>query len=212
MADKFDYKKEYKDLYLPGKAPALVHVPAMQFIMVDGRGNPNEEGGDYQQAIGLLYALAWTIKMSKTSHAPQGYFEYVMPPLEGLWWMENCDTPDFLHKDRFCWTSMLRQPEFVTPEIFAWAQAEAAAKKGLDTGAARLCAWEEGVCVQCMHQGAYDEEPATLAKINAYLTANGWDPDIGPTRRHHEIYLGDPRRVAPEKRRTVLRVPVRRSV
>lgn len=216
-SEKLDYKKEYKDLYMPGAKPCLIDVPAMGFIMVDGRGNPNTEGGEYPQAIELLYALSYTIKMSKMSGTPpEGYFEYVVPPLEGLWWLEDGSSFDSSIKERYCWTSMIRQPEFVTKEVFDRARGELAKKKPqLDTSKARLQTFHEGLCVQVMHTGPYDDEPKTLAQIDAFIKEKHYQnalsevrPD-GTVRRHHEIYLGDPRKVEPSKRKTVLRTPVR---
>lgn len=210
--DKLDYKKEYKDLYLPKSTPAEIVVPPMTFIMVDGRGDPNEPGGEYQTAVELLYALSYTIKMSrKSGNAPAGYFDYVVPPLEGLWWLDDGKEIDFSQKSHFCWTSMIRQPDFVTPAVFAWACREAQRKKQLDTARARLALFAEGLCVQCMHIGPFDDEPATIAKMERYIAANGFVNDIGEERRHHEIYLSDPRKAAASKMKTVLRIPVRRS-
>ena len=219
MAEALDFKKAYKDLYLPKTEPAEIMVPAMSFIMVDGQGNPNTEGGAYQQAVELLYALAYTIKMSpKSKNEPAGYYDYVVPPLEGLWWLADPKDFDFSKKDKFCWTAMIRQPEFVTEDVFRWACAEAKKKKPhLDTTQARVQAFQEGRCVQAMHIGTYATEDATLKKIEAYILAHGLVNDInailpdGMTRRHHEIYLGDPRKTAPDKLKTVLRHPVRQA-
>lgn len=212
--EKLDYKKEYKDLYLPGTAPVVIQVPKIALIMTDGRGDPNQPDGEYAHAMELLYALTYTIKMSKMGgSAPAGYFEYVVPPLEGLWWYDDGGGFDFAKsKSTFCWTSMIRQPEFVTPEVFA-AACEAAAKKkpGLDISKARLSEFEEGLCVQCMHIGPYDTEPATVEKMDRYVLDNGYAIDLSDTRRHHEIYLSDPRKGDPAKRKTVIRHPVRKS-
>lgn len=188
-----------------------VTVPSMHFIMVNGTGDPNVPAGSYQNAVGLLYALSYTIKMSRMGkNIPKGYFDYVVPPLEGLWWMADGFTGvDYARKTDFCWTSMIRQPEFVTPDVFEWACNEARRKKGVDPSTARLERFEEGLCVQCLHLGPYDEEPATVAKLERFLEQNGLINDIGDHRRHHEIYLSDPRKVDPAKRRTVLRIPVR---
>ena len=209
MAAAFDFKKEYKDLYLPKTKPMLIDVPAMTFIAVAGSGNPNEENGDYAEALGLLYAFSFTVKMAKMGDwQPEGYFDYVVPPLEGLWWEEGAETVDLSRKDALSWISMIRLPDFVREEDFRWAQAEAARKKGLDCSAAEYFAYAEGDCVQCLHVGPYEEEPATLTEMRAFAAQNGWRLDVGDARRHHEIYLSDPRRVAPEKRKTVLRLPV----
>jgi hypothetical protein len=213
---KLDYKKEYKNLYLPKQKPEVVDVPAMTFLMVNGSGNPNDEGGEYQQAVELLYGLSYTIKMSnKNGCAPQGYFEYVVPPLEGLWWLEQEDDMDFTQKNKFCWTSMLRQPEFVTPEVFEWACTELKRKKPqIDLSKAHLETFAEGSCVQILHVGPYDEEPKSIQQIEAFIKENALRNAIstaypnGRIRRHHEIYLSDPRKTAPEKLKTVLRHPI----
>ncbi len=208
----FDYKKEYREFYLPPKKPAIAEVPLMRFVAVRGQGNPNEEGGAYQRALNLLYGLAYTVKMSKMGdHRMEGYFDYVVPPLEGLWWQEGTETVDLAHKEALCWIAMIRLPEFVTQAEFRWAQEEAARKKGGDYSAAAYFEYEEGTCVQCMHVGSYDAEPATLAAMQAFAGANGWRLDLSDIRRHHEIYLSDPRRCAPERLKTVLRLPVKRA-
>lgn len=213
--DKLDYKKEYKDLYLPKQKPALIDVPAMTFIMINGRGDPNINGGEYQQAVELLYGLSYTIKMSKRNGCgPKGYFDYVVPPLEGLWWLEE-DKMDFTQKNKYCWTSMIRQPEFVTKEIFEWACQELKRKKPqIDTSKAYFEAFTEGLCVQIMHIGPFDDEPKTIEQLETYIKEMSLKNAISSTypdgriRRHHEIYLSDPRKTAPEKLKTVLRHPV----
>jgi len=216
MADKFDYKKEYKDLYLPKRKPVLIDVPAMSFIMVDGAGDPNKSE-EYQEAMEILYGLSFTIKMS--GQQPAGYFEYVVPPLEGLWWFKDVDFDGIklMDKSKLQWTSMIRQPEFVTEDIFAWAVTELKKKKPkLDLTKARLESLTEGLCVQMMHIGLYDSEPITFAQMEQFILDKGYINAIseplpsGQIRRHHEIYLGDPRRTAPEKLKTVLRYPVKR--
>lgn len=216
--EKMDYKKEYKDLYVPKTTPMLIQVPKMKFIMVEGSGNPNEEMGTYQQAIQILYGLSFTIKMSKMGNQKiEGYFEYVVPPLEGLWWQEGVQGIDYAHKEEFKWISMIRQPEFVTKEVFDWACKVAKEKKGLEVDKAKFVEWEEGLCVQCMHNGSYDTEPATIQSIDAYIEKNGLENAIGQveenenSRRHHEIYLSDPRKAKPENLKTVIRIPVRRK-
>jgi len=207
-ASKFDFKKEYKDLYLPGKKPALIEVPDMNFIMVDGRGEPG--GESYQKAISALYALTFTIKMSKMgTWQPDGYFDYVVPPLEGLWW--SADGKLDLHSPResWLWTSMIRQPAFVTPDVFAWAKAECIRKKPeVDVSAARFETFQEGLCVQIMHVGPYSEEERSMKLIADFMEENALLDESGKERKHHEIYLGDPRKTAPERLRTVLRTPV----
>lgn len=203
----FDYKKEYKDLYMPKCAPVQADVPAMGYFCVRGKGNPNT-CEDYKAALEILYGLSFTVKMSKMSgDTPAGYFEYVVPPLEGFWWMEEDGDP--ADKDKYCWLSMIRQPEFVDGNVFAWAKERLFAKKPqLDLSKAEFRVIREGLCVQAMHLGSYDDEPATFARIDAYIRDNGLER---AGRYHHEIYLGNPRKVAPEKLRTVLRVPVRRK-
>jgi len=206
-----DFKKEYKDLYAPSAVPTLINVPVMRFIMVDGKGNPNDEEGEYSSAIELLYGLSYTIKMSpKSGPAPEGYFEYVVPPLEGLWWIDD-NSMDFTQKDKYLWTMMIRQPDFADETVFEAAKETLSRKKkNPDLSKARFVTWQEGLCVQIMHIGPYEDEPASVAKIDAYIRENGLYDDIGEARRHHEIYLGDPRKTAPEKRKTILRHPVRR--
>lgn len=211
----FDYKKEYKEFYMPPKKPGIITIPSMNFLAVRGQGNPNEEAGAYKQAIGLLYAIAFTIKMSyKGSHKIDGYFAYVVPPLEGLWWQDDgADTGlgmDYSRKDTFQWISMIRLPEFVTKEVFEWAVEEAAKKKGTDFSKVEFFTYEEGECVQCMHIGPYDAEPETIRMMDAFAEANGYQIDLTEKRFHHEIYLSDPRRAAAEKLKTVVRHPVKR--
>lgn len=205
----FDYKKEYKEFYLPPRTPGIVTVPAMNFLAVRGRGDPNEEGGAYKKALEMLYAMAYTIKMSK--HKPEGYFDYVVPPLEGLWWQAGVRGVDYAHKKDFQWISLIRLPEFVTEEVFDWAIQEATEKKRQDFSAVELLSWGEGLCVQCMHLGPYDEEPATVAAMEAYAKAQGYEEDFGEGRFHHEIYLSDVRRCRPEKLKTVIRHPIKRA-
>ena len=205
----FDYKKEYKEFYLPSGAPGIVTVPAMNFLAVRGQGDPNEADGAYKKALGMLYAVAYTIKMSKQK--PEGYFDYVVPPLEGLWWQEGIHGVDYAHKKEFQWISLIRLPEFVTKEVFDRAIREATKKKQQDFSAVELFSWEEGVCVQCMHIGPYDDEPATVAAMTEYARAQGYEADFGESRFHHEIYLSDVRRCRPERLKTVIRHPIRRT-
>ena len=213
--EKLDYKKAYKNLYVPKQKPIMVDVPTMNFIMINGSGDPNDHGGEYQQAIELLYGLSYTIKMSKRNgYEIEDYFDYVVLPLEGLWWMGE-EKMDFIEKSKFSWTSMIRQPEFVTKEVFQWACGELKRKKPqIDTSKAYLETFSEGLCVQMMHIGPFDDEPKTIKLIETYISENNLknaissvEPD-GRIRRHHEIYLSDPRKSAPEKLRTVLRHPV----
>ncbi|WP_286151791.1 GyrI-like domain-containing protein [Sporofaciens musculi] len=206
----FDYKKEYKEFYLPKRKPELITVPPMNFIAVGGKGNPNEEGGAYKESIGLLYGIAFTIKMSKKGdHRIDGYFDYVVPPLEGLWWQEGTEGIDYSRKEDFEWISMIRLPEFVTRDEFDWAIAEAEAKKKTDFSKVEFFTYDEGLCVQCMHLGAYDDEPATIEAMDTFARAQGYQPDMGGQRFHHEIYLSDVRRCKPENLRTVIRHPVK---
>ena len=208
----FDYKKEYKEFYLPKNTPSIVTVPSMNFVAVRGQGDPNEEDGAYKQAINLLYGIAFTIKMSKKgSHQIEGYFDYVVPPLEGFWWQEGISGIDYAHKDAFQWISVIRLPDFVTKADFDWAVAEATAKKGTDFSKAEFFTYDEGLCVQCLHVGSYDNEPATVALMHEFMEREGYVLDITDERYHHEIYLSDARRVAPEKLRTVVRHPIRKA-
>ena len=205
----FDFKKEYKEFYMPAAKPSIVTVPPMNYIAVRGQGDPNQEDGEYKQAIGLLYGIAFTIKMSKMGdHRIEGYFDYVVPPLEGFWWQDGVMGIDYAHKEKFKWISVIRLPDFVTKEDFDWAAAEAARKKKLDFSAAEFFRCEEGMCVQCMHLGAYDDEPATVARMHRFMEEQGYALDITDRRMHHEIYLSDARKVAPEKLKTVIRHPI----
>ena len=210
----FDYKKEYKALYLPKEMPSIVEVPSMQYAAVRGHGDPNEPEGEYGRAVAVLYGISYTIKMSyKGSRKVDGFFEYVVPPLEGFWWMEGgAPGVDYRNKSGFNWISIIRVPEFVTEEVFAWAKEEAQRKKGIDTSLAELITVSEGLCVQCLHIGSYNEEPATVAKMDRYLLEQGYENDISDLRRHHEIYLSDPRKVSPERMKTVIRHPVRPKI
>lgn len=207
----FDFKKEYKQLYLPGSTPSIVTVPAMRYVAVRGSGDPNEEGGAYQQAIGILYAVAYTVKMSKRGERQiDGYFDFVVPPLEGFWWQAGTVGIDYARKAAFRWISAIRLPDFVTQADFQWATGEAERKKKLDCAKAELLTLEEGLCVQCLHIGPYDDEPATVERMHRFMEQQGCTLDINDRRLHHEIYLSDPRKTAPEKRKTVLRHPIRR--
>ena len=206
----FDYKKEYKEFYMPKNKPSIVDVPSMNFIAVRGKGDPNEEKGEYKQAIGLLYAIAFTIKMSKKgSHKIDGYFDYVVPPLEGFWWQDDVSGVDYAHKETFQWISLIRLPDFVTKADFDWAVAEATQKKKTGFSKVEFFTYNEGLCVQCMHIGSYDDEPATIELMHQYAEENGYEINITDTRYHHEIYLSDARRVPPERRKTVLRLPIK---
>lgn len=206
----FDYKKEFKEFYMPASKPEIVTVPKMNFVAVRGSGDPNEEDGDYKRAIGMLYAISFTIKMSKKGdHRIEGYFDYVVPPLEGFWWQEGIVGVDYTRKESFNWISVIRLPDFVTRSDFDWAVAEATEKKKQDFSKAEFMTLEEGLCVQCLHVGQYDDEPATVAMMHEYMENQGYALDITDKRLHHEIYLSDARKVAPEKLRTVIRHPIK---
>lgn len=208
----FDYKKEYKEFYMPKNKPTIVDVPKMNYIAVRGKGNPNAEEGEYKQAIGLLYGIAYTIKMSKkTDHQIDGFFDYVVPPLEGFWWQEGINVIDYSHKEDFCWIALIRLPDFVTKADFDWAVEEAIRKKKTDFSKVEFMTYHEGLYVQCMHIGSYDNEPATVELMDSYAQENGYVTDISDTRYHHEIYLSDARKVAPEKLKTVIRHPIRKA-
>lgn len=207
----FDYKKEYKEFYLPPKKPGIVQIPEMNFIAVPGKGDPNEPEGEYKAAMSLLYGIAFTIKMSyKGTHRIEGYFPYVVPPLEGFWWMDGVKGIDYSRKQDFHWLSVIRLPEFVTKEEFNWAVNEASEKKHTDFSKVQFFTCEEGLCVHCMHIGSYDDEPATIAVMDAFAREQGFALDFSDTRLHHEIYLSDPRRTAADRLRTVIRHPVKK--
>ena len=208
----FDFKKEYKEFYMPKNKPEIVTVPQANYIAVRGKGNPNEIDGAYQKAISILYAVAYTLKMSyKTEHKIEGFFEYVVPPLEGVWWQDNVDGIDYADKAAFNWISVIRLPEFITKKDFEWAVETASEKKKLDCSSAEFLTVDEGLCVQIMHIGAFDDEPQTVTLMDEYIAQNGYENDITESRLHHEIYLSDARKVAPEKWKTVIRHPIKRS-
>lgn len=208
----FDYKKEYKEFYLPKKKPEIVTVPKMNYIAVKGCGDPNKEDGEYKNSISILYALAFTIKMSKlTDYRIEGYFDYVVPPLEGFWWQQGVTQIDYSRKDAFQWISVIRLPDFVSEKDFNWAKQQVKTKKGIDCSNAKFLTIEEGLCVQIMHIGSYDDEPDTITLMDKFIKENGYINDFSNTRMHHEIYLSDARRVAPEKLKTVIRHPIRKK-
>ena len=208
----FDFKKEYKEFYLAKNEPQIVLVPPMNYVAVRGTGDPNEEGGAYKAAIAVLYAVSYTIKMSKLGdHRIDGYYDFVVPPLEGFWWQDGVQGVDYTSKSSFHWISVIRLPDFVTQEDFDWAVAEATRKKKLDCSIAEFMTIDEGKCVQIMHIGPYDDEPATVAVMDQYLAENGYENDFSLTRMHHEIYLSDARKIAPEKWKTVIRHPVKKA-
>ena len=206
----FDFKKEYKEFYMPKNKPSILTVPPMNYIGVRGHGDPNQEGGEYKLAIGLLYGIAFTIKMSKKgNHQMKGYYDYVVPPLEGFWCQDGISGVDYAHKEDFNWISVIRLPDFVTKADFDWAVEEAAKKKKQDFSKVEFLNYDEGLCVQCMHIGSYDDEPATVQIMHEYMEAQGYDLDITDQRLHHEIYLSDARKVIPEKLKTVIRHPIK---
>lgn len=206
----FDFKKEYKEFYMPKDKPEIVNIPKVNYIAVRGKGNPNTPGGEYQDAIGVLYAVAYTLKMSyKTDYKMEGFFEYVVPPLEGFWWQDDVRGVDYGNKDTFHWISVIWLPDFVTRKDFAWAVETATRKKMLDCGKAEFLTIDEGLCVQMMHIGPFDHEPESVAIMDAFLEEQGYENDINEERLHHEIYISDVRKVVPEKWKTVIRHPVK---
>lgn len=208
----FDFKKEYKEFYLPKNKPQIVNVPKANYIAIRGQGNPNEEGGAYKQAIGILYAVAYTLKMSyKTDYKIDGFYEYVVPPLEGFWWQDGIYGVDYSNKATFNWISVIRLPDFITKKDFDWAVKTASEKKKVDCSKAEFLTIEEGLCVQIMHIGSFDDEPATVTLMDKYLEENGYEKDFSDTRLHHEIYLSDPRKSTPDKQKTVIRHPVKKD-
>lgn len=205
----FDFKKEYKEFYMPREVPAMVEVPEANYLAVRGKGNPNEGGGEYKRAVEMLYSVAYTLKMSyKTDHRIEGFFEYVVPPLEGFWWQEGVAGVDLSRKDEFCWISVIRLPDFVTREDFEWAVAVATKKKKIDCSKVEFMTISEGLCVQILHIGAYDDEPRSVAQMEEWMENNGYKADFSATRLHHEIYLSDVRKTPAEKLRTVIRHPI----
>ena len=208
----FDFKKEYKEFYLPKDRPKIVTVPPANYIAVRGTGDPNEESGSYQQAIGVLYAVAYTLKMSyKTDYCIEGFYDYVVPPLEGFWWQDDIDGVDYADKSSFHWISVIRLPDFITMENFKWAVDTATKKKKIDCSSAEFLTIDEGLCVQIMHNGPFDDEPATVALMDEFLKQNGYVNDFSDRRLHHEIYMSDARKVDPEKWKTVIRHPIRKA-
>ena len=208
----FDFKKEYKEYYLPKNKPSIVDVPKMNYIAVRSKGNPNEKNGDYQNTLGLLYGVAYTIKMSyKGDHKIDGFFEYVVPPLEGFWWQDGKDGIDYDHKEQLNFISIIRLPDFVTKADFDWAIKEATKKKKQDFSRVEFLTYDEGLCVQCMHIGSYDDEPATVELMHKFAEDNGYELNITDTRYHHEIYLSDPRKCDASKLKTVIRHPIKKA-
>ena len=208
----FDYKKEYKEFYMPKASPSIVTVPKMNYIAVRGKGNPNDEAGEYKASISLLYGIAFTIKMSyKGDHKIDGYFAYVVPPLEGFWWQDGVQGIDYTRKEDFHFISVIRLPDFVTKADFDWAIAEATRKKKTDFSRVEFFSYDEGACVQCMHIGAYDDEPATIERMHSFAAQNGYEVDLTGARYHHEIYLSDPRKCDISRLKTVVRHPIKRK-
>ena len=207
----FDFKKEFKELYMPSSKPVIVTVPRANYIAVRGKGDPNQPGGDYQRAVSVLYAVAYTLKMSyKSDYKIEGFFEYVVPPLEGFWWQDGVDGVDYSDKSTFNWISIIRLPDFVTKKDFDWAVRTAEKKKKLDCSSAEFLTVDEGLCVQMLHTGSYDDEPQTVAVMDSYLKENGYANDLSPQRLHHEIYLSDARKTPSEKLKTVIRHPIKK--
>ena len=207
----FDFKKEYKEFYMPKSKPQIVDIPSMNYIAIKGKGNPNEKNGAYQKAIGILYAIAYTLKMSyKTSYKIEDFFEYVVPPLEGFWWQDNIDCVDYSNKDTFNWISTIRLPDFIKKQDFNWAVNQVVNKKHLDCSSVEFITIEEGLCVQIMHIGSYDNEPISVEIMDKFIKENGYINDISNTRLHHEIYISDPRKVELSKMKTVIRHPIRK--
>ena len=208
----FDFKKEYKEFYLPKNKPEIITVPKTNYIAVRGKGDPNEKDGLYQKAVGVLYAVAYTLKMSyKSDYKIDGFFEYVVPPLEGFWWQDGVDGVNYSDKSSFNWISVIRLPDFVTKKDFEWAVKTASAKKKIDCSSAEFFSVEEGLCVQIMHNSSYDDEPASVKMMDDFVHENGYENDISKNRLHHEIYLSDPRKTASEKWKTVIRHPIRKA-
>ena len=208
----FDFKKEYKEYYMPKNKPEIVTLTPANYIAVRGSGDPNEEGGAYKLAISVLYAVAYTLKMSyKTDYRIEGFYEYVVPPLEGFWWQKDYEGIDYSDKSSFHWISVIRLPDFITADHVKWAIETATKKKKLDCSSVEFLTIDEGLCVQMMHHGAYDDEPATVALMDAFCAERGYVNDFSATRLHHEIYMSDARKVAPEKWKTVIRHPVRKA-
>ena len=208
----FDFKKEYKEFYLPKSVPTIVNVPKANYIAVRGKGDPNDEDGAYKNAVGILYAVAYTLKMSyKGDHRIDGFYEYVVPPLEGFWWQDDVDGVDYTDKSAFNWISVLRLPDFVTEQDFSWAVTTATEKKKLDCSHAEFLTVDEGLCVQIMHIGAFDDEPASVALMDVFLEENGYENDMNASRLHHEIYMSDARKVPKEKWKTVIRHPIKKK-
>ena len=208
----FDFKKEYKELYKPKAKPSIINVEQANFIAVRGVGDPNAENSEYKQSISLLYPIAYAIKMSKKGdYKIDGYFDFVVPPLEGFWWQEGIKGVDYANKDSFNFISLIRMPDFVTKEVFEWAIEETTRKKKEDFSKVELFTYDEGLCVQCMHIGPYNDEPITVEAMHEYMIEQGYELDITDERFHHEVYISDVRKTSPEKLKTVLRHPIKKK-
>lgn len=208
----FDFKKEYKELYKPKDKPSIINVEKTNFIAVRGVGDPNAENSEYKQSISLLYPIAYAIKMSKKGdYKIDGYFDFVVPPLEGFWWQEGIKGVDYANKDSFNFISLIRMPDFVTKEVFEWAIEETTRKKKEDFSKVEFFTYDEGLCVQCMHIGSYNDEPITVEAMHEYMIEQGYELDITDERFHHEVYISDVRKTSPEKLKTVLRHPIKKK-
>ncbi len=208
----FDFKKEFKEFYMPKNKPTIVEIPKMNYVAVRGEGDPNEEGGQYKEAMGILYSVAYTLKMSYMSdYEIEGFFQYVVPPLEGFWWQDGIEGIDYTDKNTFKWIAMIRLPDFVTKKDFDWAVETATKKKKMDLSKAQFLTVEEGLCVQILHQGPFDDEPKTVKIMDEFISEEGYENDFSKDRLHHEIYLSDARKVPPERWRTVIRHPIKKK-
>lgn len=208
----FDFKKEFKEFYMPKNKPTIVEIPKMNYVAVRGEGDPNEEGGQYKEAMGILYSVAYTLKMSYMSdYEIEGFFQYVVPPLEGFWWQDGIEGIDYTDKNTFKWVAMIRLPDFVTKKDFDWAVETATKKKKMDLSKAQFLTVEEGLCVQILHQGPFDDEPKTVKIMDEFISQEGYENDFSKDRLHHEIYLSDARKVPPERWRTVIRHPIKKK-
>ena len=207
----FDLKKEFKEYYQPKNKPEIVNIPSINYLAVRGSGDPNDETGDYKKALESLYAVAYTLRMSyKTDYKINGFYEYIVPPLEGFWWQDGTDGVNYADKTSFNWISVIRLPDFISGKDIEWAVRTATKKKKTDCSQVKFLTVNEGLCVQIMHIGPYDNEPVTVKLMDDYLAQNGYENDLNSERMHHEIYLSDPRKCLPEKMKTVIRQPVKR--
>lgn len=207
----FDLKKEFKEYYQPKNKPEIVNIPSINYLAVRGSGDPNDETGDYKKALESLYAVAYTLRMSyKTDYKINGFYEYIVPPLEGFWWQDGTDGVNYADKTSFNWISVIRLPDFISDKDIEWAVRTATKKKKTDCSQVKFLTVNEGLCVQIMHIGPYDNEPVTVKLMDDYLAQNGYENDLNSERMHHEIYLSDPRKCLPEKMKTVIRHPVKR--